>query len=52
MIVLQEYDSEEHARSWIEYLEAEDELSGPLMSDVEMSYDESVERRSTETPAA
>lgn len=41
--VLIEFDNEENARGWIEYLQGEEELTEPEMSSVEISYFDLVE---------
>lgn len=45
IIVLIEFDDEESARGWNEYLQGEEELSEPEMSSVEISYLDLIEHK-------
>ena len=50
IIVVLEFEGEENARAWNEYLEGQDELSGPEMADVEVTYFDLVESQSKVPP--
>ena len=49
-VVVMEFDTEENARGWTEYLETAGELAEPRMSDVEVTYLELIEGQSMVPP--